>query len=78
MIALPYDYFLIAWFVLAAGCTAYVAFDQFNGNPEPTVMKWGFILVTLYMGPFGLLLYVLAEVFDIAGFGGVDIDFLAI
>ncbi|MBR1090825.1 multicopper oxidase domain-containing protein [Bradyrhizobium manausense] len=61
MIALPYDYFLIAWFVLAAGSTAYVAFDQFNGNPEPTVMKWGFILVTLYMGPFGLLLYVLAD-----------------
>jgi FtsP/CotA-like multicopper oxidase with cupredoxin domain len=61
MIALPYDYFLIAWFVLAAACTAYVAFDQFNGNPEPTVMKWGFILVTLYMGPFGLLLYVLAD-----------------
>jgi manganese oxidase len=61
MIALPYDYYLIAWFVLAAGSTAYVAFDQFNGNPEPTVMKWGFILVTLYMGPFGLLLYVLAD-----------------
>jgi len=61
MIALPYDYFLIVWFVLATASTAYVAFDQFNGNPEPTVMKWGFILVTLYMGPFGLLLYVLAD-----------------
>ena len=61
MIALPYDYFLIAWFVLAAVSTAYVAFDQFNGNPEPAVMKWGFILVTLYMGPFGLLLYVLTD-----------------
>ena len=61
MIALPYDYFLIAWFVIAAASTAYVAFDQFNGNPESTVMKWGFILVTLYMGPFGLLLYVLAD-----------------
>jgi len=61
MIALPYDYFLIAWFVIAAASTAYVAFDQFNGNPEPTVMKWGFILVTLYMGPFGLLIYVLAD-----------------
>ena len=53
MIALPYDYVLIAWFVLAAASTAYVAFDQFNGNPEPTVMKWGFILVTLYMGRSG-------------------------
>ena len=61
MIALPYDYFLIVWFVLALASTAYVAFDQFNGNPEPTVMKWGFILVTLYMGPFGLLLYVLTD-----------------
>ncbi|MEO6947231.1 MAG: hypothetical protein ABI150_11840, partial [Nitrobacter sp.] len=61
MIALPYDYYLIAWFALAAASTAYVAIDQFSGNPEPTVMKWGFILVTLYMGPFGLLLYVLAD-----------------
>src|ERR1700724_3909718 len=24
-------------------------------------MKWGFILVTLYMGPLGVLLYVLAD-----------------
>ena len=61
MIALPYDYFLLSWFVLAVASTAYVAFDQFGGNPEPTVMKLGFILVTLYMGPFGLLLYVLAD-----------------
>jgi hypothetical protein len=61
VIAMPYDYFLVAWFILAIASTAYVAFDQFNGNPEPTVMKWGFILVTLYMGPFGLLLYVLAD-----------------
>ncbi|MCR6732583.1 MAG: DUF4396 domain-containing protein [Afipia sp.] len=61
MIALPYDYFLIVWFILAIGSTAYVAIDQFRNNPEPTVMKWGFILVTLYMGPFGLLLYVLAD-----------------
>src|SRR5437762_9962906 len=61
MIAQPYDYFLIAWFVLAVLSTAYVAFDQFRNNPEPTVMKWGFILVTLYLGPFGLLLYVLAD-----------------
>ena len=61
MIALPYDYFLIGWFVLAALSTAYVAFDQFTNNPEPVVMKWGFILVTLYMGPFGLWLYVMAD-----------------
>jgi hypothetical protein len=38
---------LIAWFVLAGLSTVYVAIDQFQNNPEPTVMKWGFILVTL-------------------------------
>ena len=57
----PIDYFLAAWFVLAAASTAYVAWDQFSGNPEPVVMKWGFVLVTLYMGPLGLLLYVMAD-----------------
>src|ERR1700730_5868023 len=61
MIIQPYDYFLIGWFVVAAVSTAYVAVDQFRNNPEPVVMKWGFILVTLYMGPLGLLLYVLAD-----------------
>lgn len=61
MIAQPIDYLLIVWFALALGSTAYVAWDQFQHNPEPVVMKWGFILVTLYMGPIGLLLYVMAD-----------------
>lgn len=57
----PIDYLLAAWFILAALSTIYVAVDQFRGNPEPPVMKWGFILVTLYLGPVGLMLYVLAD-----------------
>ena len=57
----PIDYFLVVWFLLALASTVYVAWDQFRNNPEPVVMKWGFILVTLYMGPIGLLLYVLAD-----------------
>ncbi|MGX9574390.1 DUF4396 domain-containing protein [Mesorhizobium sp. f-mel] len=61
MFVQPVDYFLAVWFVLAALSTAYVAWDQFRNNPEPVVMKWGFILVTLYMGPLGLLIYVLAD-----------------
>lgn len=61
MFVQPIDYILAAWFVLAAISTAYVAWDQFHNNPEPAVMKWGFILVTLYLGPVGLLLYVLAD-----------------
>src|SRR3981189_1189172 len=61
MLIRPIDYFLVVWFVLAAASTAYVAWDQYRNNPEPVVMKWAFILVTLYMGPIGLLLYVLAD-----------------
>ena len=61
MFVQPIDYFLAVWFLLAFASTAYVAADQFRNNPEPTVMKWGFILVTLYMGPLALLLYVLAD-----------------
>jgi FtsP/CotA-like multicopper oxidase with cupredoxin domain len=57
----PIDYFLAIWFVLATASTLYVGIDQYRNNPEPVVMKWGFILVTLYMGPIGLLLYVLAD-----------------
>jgi FtsP/CotA-like multicopper oxidase with cupredoxin domain len=61
MLIQPIDYFLVVWFALAAASTLYVAVDQYRNNPEPVVMKWGFILVTLYMGPIGLLLYVLAD-----------------
>ena len=61
MLIQPIDYFLLAWFVIAGLSAAYVAIDQYANNPEPAVMKWGFILTTLYTGPFGLLLYVLAD-----------------
>lgn len=61
MFVQPVDYFLAVWFVLAGLSTLYVGIDQYRNNPEPVVMKWGFILVTLYMGPLGLLLYVLAD-----------------
>lgn len=57
----PIDYFLSVWFILAGASTAYVGWDQYRNNPEPVVMKWGFIRVTLYTGPLGLLLYVLAD-----------------
>src|SRR5258706_10716248 len=61
MLIQPVDYFLVVWFTLAVASTLYVGIDQYRNNPEPVVMKWGFILVTLYMGPLGLLLYVMAD-----------------
>ena len=61
MLIQPVDYALLVWFALAALSAAYVALDQWRNNPEPSVMRLGFVLVTLYMGPLGLLLYVLAD-----------------
>src|SRR5882672_7423252 len=61
MLIQPIDIFVHVWLIVAVFSAAYVAWDQFHGNPEPVVMKWGFVLVTLYMGPIGLLLYVMAD-----------------
>jgi hypothetical protein len=56
------DALLYVWFALAGLSTAYVVWDQFVGkNPEETVMKWGWVLITLYMGPVALALYVLSD-----------------
>ncbi len=54
------DIVLIIWFILAGLSAAYVAGDAFANNPELTVMKWGWILVTLYTGPVGAALYILS------------------
>lgn len=51
---------LLIWFALTALSVAYVAWDIFTKTPEMTVMKWGWVLVTLYMGPISLVLYVLS------------------
>ena len=56
------DGFVWAWFVMAGLSTIYVAWDCFaKRNPEMTVMKWGWVLITLYMGPVALALYVLTD-----------------
>ena len=51
------EYVLWIWFGLTALSAAYVAWDLFTSTPEMKVMKWGWILVTLYTGPVGLLIY---------------------
>jgi hypothetical protein len=54
------DVVLLVWFALTLISVIYVAYDAFTKNPEMTVMKWGWILVTLYLGPIGLVLYVMS------------------
>ena len=54
------DPLLVGWFVLTALSVAYVAWDAFTRNPELKVMKWGWLLVTLYGGPVMAAAYVLS------------------
>jgi hypothetical protein len=49
---------ILLWFILTTLSVAFVAID-IRTTPEATVMKWGFVLVTLFTGPFGAFLYVL-------------------
>ena len=58
------DVVLWIWFALTALAVAYVAYDQFKGGPEQKenslamkTMRWGWVLVTLYTGPFGFIVY---------------------
>jgi hypothetical protein len=58
------DVVLWIWFALTALSVAYVAYDQFKGGPEQKekslamkTMRWGWVLVTLYTGPFGFIVY---------------------
>lgn len=52
------DGVMFLWFLLVGLSVAFVAID-IRSTPESAVMKWGFVLLTLYSGPFGAFLYVL-------------------
>lgn len=52
------DGVMLLWFVLTALSVVFVAIDV-RSTPENPVLKWGFVLITLYAGPFGAFLYVL-------------------
>ncbi len=54
------DVVLLVWFGLTALSVGYVAWDAYRNNPELTVMKWGWVLVTLYLGPVALFVYVMS------------------
>lgn len=46
------------WFVLTALSVLFVSID-IRSTPESPVLKWAFVLITAYTGPFGAFLYVL-------------------
>ncbi|MEO8191401.1 MAG: DUF4396 domain-containing protein [Acidobacteriota bacterium] len=51
------DRLLMGWFVLVGASVVFVAYDLIVRTPEMKVMKWGWVLVVLYTGPIGALVY---------------------
>lgn len=49
---------MLLWFILTGLSVVYVAVD-IRQTPEDSVMKWGFVIITAFIGPFGAFLYVL-------------------
>jgi len=49
---------MLLWFLLTAMAVAFVTID-IRTTPASLVLKWGFVLLTLYTGPIGAFLYVL-------------------
>lgn len=66
------DELLIVWFVMTALSVAYVAWNLFTHTPEMKVMKWGWVLVTLYTGIIGKEYDPSRMAFDERGDGGND------
>ncbi len=55
------DVILLGWFLLVLISVSYVAWDAFTKLPEPGVIKWAWVLTTLYLGPVGAAFYILAD-----------------
>ncbi|MDQ2663972.1 MAG: DUF4396 domain-containing protein [Candidatus Eremiobacteraeota bacterium] len=52
------DGVMLLWFILVGLSLLFVVID-IRSTPASPVLKWGFILLTAYMGPVGVFLYVL-------------------
>ena len=52
------DGVMLLWFILTALSVLYVAIDILT-TPEAVVLKWGFVILTCFVGPFGAFFYVL-------------------
>jgi hypothetical protein len=51
---------LILWFVLTGFSLIYLVYDLTVNTPALLLMKIGWFLVTMYLGPFGLFIYLIS------------------
>jgi hypothetical protein len=50
---------MVMWWILTVPSVIFVAVDMFRITPEATVMKWAFVILTVFTGPLGAFFYVL-------------------
>lgn len=50
---------IVVWWVMTAASVVFVAVDIWRSTPEATTLKWAFIILTIFTGPFGAFFYVL-------------------
>src|SRR5674476_1064736 len=53
------DGVMLLWFAEVVASFVFVASD-IKRTPESPVLMWGFVIVTLFTGPIGLVLYILS------------------
>jgi hypothetical protein len=51
---------VLLWFVLTGGAVVFVVWDSLTNTPTSWVQQLAWILVTIYTGPIGLFVYLLA------------------
>ena len=61
------DGVILLWYILTIPSVLFVAIDVWRSTPEATVLKWAFIILTLFTGPIGAFFYVLGCREPIAG-----------
>jgi hypothetical protein len=54
------DGVVLLWLALTVPSVVFVAYDLVAHTPEMGVMKWGWVLVTIYTGIVGLIVYLLS------------------
>ncbi len=55
------DIIVLCWGVLVLISVAFVAWDAFHHLPEPGVIKWAWVLTSLYLGPIAAIFYILVD-----------------
>lgn len=53
------DGVMLLWWILTVPSFLYVTLDIWRTTPQPTVIKWAFMILTVFTGPVGAFFYVL-------------------